>query len=135
MAIWLVKTEPNEYSYADLVRDGEAEWDGVTNPTAQLHLRSMAVGDRVVVYHSGNERAAIGLATVVKAPYPDPTDLKGKRVWVHLLAERQLPSAVPLATLRGEPSFADSMLVRMSRLSVMPLTAEQLATIDRLAAP
>ena len=80
MPAWLVKTEPHDYSYADLERDGDAEWDGVTNALAQRHLRSMQVGDICVIYHSGGERAAIGLARVVRAPYPDPTDPAGKRV-------------------------------------------------------
>ena len=90
MPAWLVKSEPSEYSYADLERDGTAEWDGVKNAQAQIHLRAMQVGDTVVVYHSMSERAAIGLARVVKAPYPDPTDPAGKRVWVDFKAERRL---------------------------------------------
>src|SRR5919199_6900907 len=110
MPAWLVKTEPNEYSYDDLARDGDAEWDGVTNAQAQINLRSMQVGDPIVVYHSGGERAAVGLARVVKAPYPDPTDPAGKRVWVDLRAERPLPRPVPLATLKAEPVFAESPL-------------------------
>jgi len=132
MAAWLVKTEPNAYSYADLERDGTAEWDGVTNALAQRHLRSMREGDAGVVYHSGVDRAAIGLARVASEPYPDPTDAAGKRVWVDLRAERRLARAVSLAELRAEPSFAASPLVRMSRLSVLPLEPEQLATIERL---
>ena len=94
MPAWLVKTEPNEYSYDDLVRDGDAEWDGVTNAQAQINLRSMQVGDPIVVYHSGGEKSAIGLARVVKGPSPDPTDPAGKRVWVYLRAERRLDRAV-----------------------------------------
>jgi predicted RNA-binding protein with PUA-like domain len=132
MAAWLVKTEPGEYSYADLEQDGTAEWDGVTNPTAQQHLRAMRQGDACVVYHSGKERAAIGLARVVRDPYPDPTDPAGKRVWVDLKAERQLPRPVTLAQLKADPLFATSPLVRISRLSVMPLEPHQLALIERL---
>jgi predicted RNA-binding protein with PUA-like domain len=132
MPAWLVKTEPNEYSYADLVRDGDAEWDGVTNAQAQINLRSMREGDRIVVYHSGGERAAVGLARVVRAPYPDPTDPAGKRVWVDLRAERQLDRPVGLAALKADPGFASSPLVRQSRLSVVPLDDSQLATIERL---
>lgn len=134
MPAWLVKTEPNEYSYADLERDGDAEWDGVTNALAQRHLRAMQVGDTCVVYHSGGERAAIGLARVVRAPYPDPTDPAGKRVWVDLRAERRFARPVPLASLKADPGFAASMLVRQSRLSVVPLDDGQLATLDRLGA-
>jgi predicted RNA-binding protein with PUA-like domain len=132
MAAWLVKTEPGEYSYADLEQDDTAEWDGVTNPTAQMHLRAMRRGDICVVYHSGKERAAIGLARIVRDPYPDPTDPAGKRVWVDLQADRRLARPVGLAQLKADPSFATSPLVRISRLSVMPLAADQLALIERL---
>jgi predicted RNA-binding protein with PUA-like domain len=132
MPAWLVKTEPNEYSYADLERDGDSEWDGVTNALAQRHLREMQVGDAIVVYHSGGERAAVGLARVVRAPYPDPTDPAGKRVWVDLRAERRYQQAVSLATLKADAGFASSMLVRQSRLSVVPLDEAQYATIERL---
>jgi predicted RNA-binding protein with PUA-like domain len=133
MATWLVKSEPSEYSFADLERDGAAEWDGVTNAQAQIHLRSMQVGDTVVVYHSMSERAAVGVARVVRAPYPDPTDPAGKRVWVDFQAERRLGRPVTLAELKADPGFATSPLVRMSRLSVLPLDEGQLATIERLA--
>jgi len=133
MPAWLVKTEPQEYSYADLVRDGDAEWDGVTNAQAQINLRSMQVGDAIVVYHSGGERAAIGLARVVRGPEPDPTDPAGKRVWVYLRAERQLARPVSLAALKADPGFAGSPLIRQSRLSVVPLNDAQLATIEQLA--
>ena len=133
MAAWLVKSEPSEYSYADLERDGTAEWDGVKNNTAQINLRAMQVGDTVVIYHSMTERAAVGLATVVKAPYADPTDPAGKRVWVDFKAERPLKRPVTLAELKADPGFATSPLIRISRLSVMPLEDGQLATIERLA--
>ena len=132
MAAWLVKTEPNEYSYADLERDGTAEWDGVTNALAQRHLRAMRPGDTCVVYHSGSERAAVGLANVAGEPYPDPSDPAGKRVLVDLRAERPLARPVSLAALKAEPAFAESPLVRMSRLSVVTLEPEQLALIERL---
>lgn len=133
MPAWLVKSEPSEYSYADLERDGTAEWDGVKNNTAQINLRAMQVGDVVVIYHSMTERAAVGLARVVKAPYPDPTDPAGKRVWVDFQAERRLERPVTLAQLKAEPGFATSPLIRISRLSVMPLEQDQLTTIERLA--
>ena len=132
-AAWLVKTEPGEYSYADLERDGTAEWDGVTNALAQRHLRAMREGDVCVVYHSGSERAAVGLARVARAPYPDPTDPTGKRVWVDLRADRPLARPVPLSALKADATFAQSPLVRMARLSVMPLEPDQLALIERLA--
>ena len=134
MPAWLVKTEPNEYSYGDLERDGTAEWDGVANALAQRHLHAMRPGDACIVYHSGGERASIGLASVASEPYPDPTDPSGKRVWVDLRAERRLGRPVTLTELRAEPTFASSPLIRMSRLSVLPLEPEQIATIERLAA-
>jgi predicted RNA-binding protein with PUA-like domain len=133
MAAWLVKTEPNAYSYADLERDGTTNWDGVTNAQAQINLRSMKVGDTVVVYHSQTDKAAVGLAKVVRGPYPDPTDDAGKRVWVDVRADRALPHMVSLADLKADPAFADSPLIRQSRLSVVPLDAAQLAAIRRLA--
>jgi predicted RNA-binding protein with PUA-like domain len=133
MASWLVKTEPGEYSWADLVRDRKTHWDGVTNPQAQLNLRTMKKGDVVVVYHSQTDKAAIGLAKVVKAGYPDPTDANGKRVWVDIAPVRALGRAVTLAEMKAEPLFETSPLVRQSRLSVVPLTDDQLATIVRLA--
>src|SRR3954454_10523151 len=132
MPAWLGKTEPQEYSYADLLRDGDAEWDGVTNAQAQINLRSMQEGDAIVVYHSGGERAAPGVARVVKGPQPHPTDPAGKRVWVYLRAERKLSQIVSLTAMKGDPEFAGSPLVRQSRLSVVPLNEAQLALIERL---
>jgi predicted RNA-binding protein with PUA-like domain len=131
---WLVKTEPGEYSFADLERDGRTHWDGVTNAQAQMNMRAMKKGDTVVVYHSQTDKAAIGLAEMVKEPYPDPTDETGKRVWVDIQAVRRLPRPVTLAELKADRAFADSLLVRQSRLSVVRLDDEQLAAIERLAA-
>ncbi len=135
MASWLVKTEPGEYSWADLVQDRRTHWDGVTNAQAQINLRAMAEGDTVVVYHSQTDKAAVGIAKVVKAAYPDPTDANGKRVWVDIEPVDALAQAVTLAQMKAEPIFATSPLVRQSRLSVVPLTDDQLATIVRLATP
>lgn len=132
MASWLVKTEPGEYSWADLVRDRRTQWDGITNPQAQLNLRSMAKGDTVVVYHSQTDKAAVGVAEVVRAAYPDPTDPNGKRVWVDIAPVRALARAVTLAEIKADPVFTTSPLVRQSRLSVVPLTDDQLATVVRL---
>ena len=129
-----MKTEPGAYSWADLQREKRTHWDGVTNTTAQLNMRAMQKGDTVVVYHSQTDKAAIGLAEVVKAPYPDPTDEAGKRVWVDIRVRRPLARPVTLAELKAEPTFATSMLVRQSRLSVVRLDDDQLATIERLAA-
>jgi predicted RNA-binding protein with PUA-like domain len=133
MTAWLVKTEPGAYSYDDLERDKTTNWDGVTNAQAQLNMRAMKTGDAVVVYHSQTDKAAVGLAKVVKAPYPDPTDDTGRRVWVDIKAVKRLKQPVTLADLKADPVFATSPLVRQSRLSVVPLDDAQLATIERLA--
>jgi predicted RNA-binding protein with PUA-like domain len=125
MRYWLLKSEPGEYSFDDLRRDGLAEWDGVTANPAQAQMRQMQAGDRCVIYHTGDERRAMGLATVERAPYPDPTDPSGKRVWVDLRAGEPLGRAVGLGEIKAQPAYADSPLLRMSRLSVVPLTAEQ----------
>jgi len=129
-----MKTEPGAYSWADLQREKRTHWVGVTNTTALLNMRAMQMGDTVVVYHSQTDKAAIGLAEVVKGPYPDPTDEAGKRVWVDIRVRRPLARPVTLAELKAEPTFATSMLVRQSRLSVVRLDDDQLATIERLAA-
>jgi predicted RNA-binding protein with PUA-like domain len=123
--MWLVKTEPGTYSYADLEREGRAVWDGVTNPVALRNLRAMQAGELVVVYHTGDERAAVGLARVARAAYPDPRAGAARLVVVDLEPVRRLPAAVPLAALKQSPLFADSPLVRQGRLSVVPLTEQQ----------
>ena len=132
MSHWLLKSEPDVYSFDDLVRDDLAEWDGVTANPAQAYMRQMEAGDSCLIYHTGGERRAIGLATVERGPYPDPTDAAGKRVWVDLRAGHPLATPVGLATLKANPLFDGSPLVRMSRLSVVPLTEAQHAEILRL---
>jgi predicted RNA-binding protein with PUA-like domain len=132
MTAWLVKTEPAAYSYDDLERDKTTHWDGVTNAQAQLNMRAMKVGDAVVVYHSQTDKAAVGLAKVAKAPYPDPTDETGRRVWVDIKAVKRLKRPVTLTDLKAEPAFATSPLVRQSRLSVVPLDDDQLTLIEHL---
>ena len=122
--MWLLKTEPGTYSYEDLERDGETRWDGVANPVALRNLRAMKAGDRVVVYHTGSEKAAVGLAEVLRAAYPDPKH--PKLAVVDLAARGRLPRPVTLAEIKARPAFADSPLVRQGRLSVVPLTAEQM---------
>jgi predicted RNA-binding protein with PUA-like domain len=129
VSYWLLKTEPEEYSYADLVRDGRAEWDGVTNPVAQRNMRAMQVGDECILYHTGDSREAIGLARVVRAGYPDPGDPNGKRVLVDIEPVRDLDRKTNLATIKANPLFADSPLVRQGRLSVVPLTDAQFAAL------
>jgi predicted RNA-binding protein with PUA-like domain len=133
MTAWLLKTEPGAYSYEDLERDGTTHWDGVTNAMAQLNMRAMELDDPVVIYHSQTDKAVIGLGRVVRAPYPDPTDERGKRVWVDVTAVRRLNRPVTLSELKADPAFETSMLVRQSRLSVVRLDDEQLAVIERRA--
>jgi len=130
---WLLKTEPDEYSFDDLLRDGATAWDGVRNATAQMHLRAMAAGDACVIYHTGEERRAVGLARVERAPYPDPADPTGKAVLVDVRAGERLARPVSLEQLKALPIFAESPLLRIGRLSVVPLTAEQLAALRQAA--
>ena len=121
MARWLVKTEPDEYAYDDLERDGRGVWDGVRNATALQHLRRFAPGDEVLIYHTGRERRVVGIAQVVSAPYRDPRLEDARYVVVDLVPVGRLPRPVGLAEIKAEPAFAAFDLVRISRLSVMPV--------------
>jgi predicted RNA-binding protein with PUA-like domain len=117
---YLLKTEPDVYSFSDLEREGEALWDGVTNPVAVKHLREMKSGDKLVIYHTGSERQAVGLATVVRV---DNTDPKTPRITIK--AGKPLPTPSTLAEIKEHKLFADSPLVKQGRLSVVPLSAQQ----------
>jgi predicted RNA-binding protein with PUA-like domain len=128
--MWLLKTEPSEYGYDDLEKEGRARWDGVSNPAALRNIREMREGDRVVIYHTGKEKAAIGLAEVVRAAYPDPRWKGGKLVVVDVEPRGRLARPVLLAQLKALPEFASSPLVRQGRLSVVPLTAVQWKAIE-----
>ena len=132
MAYWILKTEPSTYSFDDLVKQKTAVWDGVKNPLALKHLRAMQPGDEVLVYHTGDEKAAVGLARVTKAAYPDPKLKDPKLVVVDLKAGGKLPTAVTLATIKADPVFKDLALVRMGRLSVVPATPAQWQRLLRL---
>jgi predicted RNA-binding protein with PUA-like domain len=134
-AMWLVKTEPGTYSFGDLEQQGRTVWDGVNNPVALRNLRAMKVGDPVVVYHTGDEKAAVGLAEVVRAAYPDPKKRDERLVVVELEAKGPLASPVTLATIKGLAAFAESPLVRQGRLSVVPLTAAQWKALTGRARP
>ena len=124
---WLLKTEPSEYAFADLARERTAVWDGVTNAQARIHLRSMKKGDRLLVYHTGSEKAVVGRATVAAAPRPDPADPKG--VVVDVKAGKVLATPVTLAEMKAAKVFAGSPLLTIGRLSVVPLTAAQYAFV------
>ncbi len=117
---YLLKTEPSEYSFADLQRDGATTWDGVTNPTAVKHLREMQAGDRLVIYETGNVMSAAGTAEVISVDASDP-----KKPVVKIKAGKALAKRVPLEEIKKNRQFKDSPLVKMGRLSVVPLTKEQ----------
>jgi len=118
---WLLKTEPSTYSYADLVRDKRTTWDGVSNPVALKHLRTMRKGDQAFVYHTGSEKAIVGIARIAGDPRPDPKLGDPRLVVVELEPVRPLRKPVPLAAVKADRRFADFELVRISRLSVMPV--------------
>jgi predicted RNA-binding protein with PUA-like domain len=123
--LWLLKTEPSTYSYADLQRDGRTTWDGVSNPVALRNLREMRKGDQALIYHTGDEKAVVGIARIASDPYPDPKLADPKRVVVDLEALRPLKTRVSLAEVKAAKRFADFALVRISRLSVMPVSPAQ----------
>lgn len=132
-AHWLVKSEPETYSYADLERDGRTVWDGVRNNAAALHLKGMRQGDEVLVYHSGAAKAVVGVAKVVREAFPDPGDEAGRFVAVELAAVRPLKQPVTLAQLKAEPTLANLAILRQSRLSVAPVSDEDWRTILQMA--
>lgn len=125
MAGWILKTEPSTYSFDRLAQERRAVWDGVSNPVALRHLREMAVGDPVLIYHTGDQKAAVGLARVVRAAYPDPKVNDPKLVVVDVEFVRPLAHAVTLKAVKADPAFADFPLVRMGRLSVVPVKADE----------
>lgn len=125
MPRWLIKSDPDEYSAADLERDGRTLWTGVRNATAQRHIRAMQAGDEVLIYHTGGQRSVVARARVAGAPAPDPTDKSGKAYAVELTFASWLKAAIELATIKADPALADMPLVRIGRLSVMPVTATQ----------
>jgi len=119
---WILKTEPSEYSFADLARDRRTRWDGVSNPVALRNLRAMQEGDRVMIYHTGNEKRIVGLARIASGPYPDPGD--DRLVVVDVAAEGPLAQPVTLAAIKADSAFQDLALVRQGRLSVVPVPEE-----------
>lgn len=127
---WLVKEEPANYPFAQFMKDGRTVWSGVRNPVAQKHLRAMAVGDQVLYYHTGKEKAVVGIAAVTAAPRPDPADASGTLYVVELTPLRALDRPVTLAEVKAVPEFADFALVRIPRLSVMPVSDAQWAWIE-----
>jgi predicted RNA-binding protein with PUA-like domain len=122
---WILKTDADTYPFDQLARERRAVWDGVSNALALRHIRSMHKGDQVFIYHSGDEKALVGLARIVSDPYPDPKGDDPKLVVVDVEAGERLPRPVPLSAVKADPAFADLGLVRMSRLSVIPVPEDQ----------
>jgi predicted RNA-binding protein with PUA-like domain len=122
MAQWLVKEEPEHYGYDQLERDRKTVWAGVRNPLAQKHLRTIRKGDRIFYYHTGKEKAVVAIARALGDAYPDPDDSGGKSYVVDVAPEKRLARPVTLAAIKADRAFASFPLVRMSRLSVMPVS-------------
>jgi predicted RNA-binding protein with PUA-like domain len=133
MAQWLVKEEPEHYSYDQLERDGKTVWAGVRNPLAQKHLRAIRKGDRILYYHTGKERSVVAIARALTDAYPDREDTSGKLFVVDIAPEQKLPRPVTLAAIKADSAFNAFPLVRMGRLSVMPVTDAEWARIDRMS--
>jgi predicted RNA-binding protein with PUA-like domain len=133
MNYWLLKSDPDEYSFDDLLRDGSAVWDGVTNNLALQNLRRMKKGDVLLVYHSGAEKAVVGVATATSNPYPDPKAGNEKIVVIDLKAKKRVKRPLALSAIKALPEFADFQLVKMSRLSVMPVSPEEYKRLAELA--
>ena len=131
MAHWLMKSEPESYSWQDLVRDGGTEWDGVRNNAARLHLKAMKVGDEAFFYHSMSDKAVVGVMRIVREAQPDPKDAD----WVSVRVEPVQPLATPvtLAAIKAEPALAKMELIRQSRLSVAPVRDEEWAKVLEMA--
>jgi predicted RNA-binding protein with PUA-like domain len=133
VTFWLLKTEPTEFSFDDLVERGVEPWDGVSNPTALNNLRAAQKGETCVIYHTGSERQAVGLASVERTAYPDPKQNDDNLIVIDVRAGERLPRPVRLDQIKSDSRFADSPLVKMGRLSVVPLTNAQYAAILELA--
>jgi predicted RNA-binding protein with PUA-like domain len=133
MAQWLVKEEPEHYGFDQLVRDRKTVWAGVKNPLAQKHLRGIRRGDRLFYYHTGKEKAVVAMATAASDAYPDPNDPSGKLAVVDIVPDKKLARPVTLAEIKADKAFASFPLVRMSRLSVMPVSDAEWAKIERMS--
>ena len=131
MANWLIKEEPEHYNYAALERDRRTVWSGVKNPLAQKHLRSIRKGDRIFYYHTGKEKAVVAIAKAASDAYADPKD--AKLAVVDVEPERRLERPVTLAAIKGDAAFASFPLVRLSRLSVMPVSDTEWKRIEKMA--
>jgi predicted RNA-binding protein with PUA-like domain len=132
MPRWLFKSEPDCYSYADLERDGGTLWDGVTNALARKHLREVQPGDEIWFYHTGDEKAIVGVMKAVGGPLADPSDEDPKSVAVQVKPVRKLKRPLTLTAIKADPALTDWALVRNSRLSVVPVSPEQWRRVEQL---
>lgn len=133
MAYWLLKTEPDCYNWSDLLRDKKTVWDGVTNSLALKHIRTVKKADEALVYHTGDQRAAVGIAEVTSGPYPDPKADDPRIVVFDVKAKRELSNPVTLDAIKADPAFAGWDLLRNSRLSVVPVPAHLWKRIEKLS--
>jgi predicted RNA-binding protein with PUA-like domain len=133
MARWLLKTEPDCYAWDQLVKDKKTTWDGVANATALKHIRAMKKGDVALIYHTGDERAAVGVAEITSNPYPDPKEGDDKLVVVDLRPKKKLKSPVTLSDIKADPAFAGWDLLRIGRLSVVPVPDPMWSRIEELS--
>jgi predicted RNA-binding protein with PUA-like domain len=133
MAYWLLKSEPQDYSYTDLERDGRTIWNGVKNPLALKYLRTMQPADKALIYHTGKERQVVGLAEIITPAYPDPALDDPKRLVVDLRPVRSLPQPVTLVQIKQDGHFTGFDLIRLPRLSIVPVSAEYWQQILQLA--
>jgi len=130
---WLFKEEPSHYGFDALVKDRRTVWSGVKNPLAQKHLRSVRKGDQIFYYHTGDEKSVVGIAVALGDAYADPNDTSGKASVVDVAPVRKLGRPVALAEIKADKAFADFPLVRISRLSVMPVTDAEWTRIEKMA--
>jgi predicted RNA-binding protein with PUA-like domain len=133
MAFWLFKEEPDHYSFAELERDGTTLWDGVSNNLARQNLRKVQAGDRILYYHTGKEKAVVGEMKALSGPLPDPNETDAKAVVVKVQAVRRWPLAISLAQIKADAELADWELVRLPRLSVVPVSARQWHRMEELS--
>lgn len=133
MTYWLLKSEPDVYSFDQLLAEGETVWNGVRNNAARLHLRAMKQGDEALFYHSNIGKEAVGLCRISREAYPDPTDPSGQWVAVSVQPVRKLARPVTLAEMKAEPALSEFQLIRQSRLSVVPVRDAEWATILKMA--
>jgi predicted RNA-binding protein with PUA-like domain len=130
---WLFKEEPTHYSYDELAKDGTTVWSGVKNPLAQKHLHAVKKGDRIFYYHTGDEKAIVGIAKAAGHAYPDPGDAGGKQAVVDVVPVKKLPRPVTLAEIKADRRFASFPLTRIPRLSVMPVSDAEWTAIEKMA--